>query len=108
MKYKIKINEDTSYNDIRHELEKLKALPVTEIPLNHLQKIIEFLGAVEVPASGSSVRFRHRILDDHPYYHGYFQVHKIHKGGDQNQIRKNDYSRILYPTLITIIDLLEK
>lgn len=95
MKFKIKINEETSFSDIRLELENLRAAPITEIPLNHLQKIIEFLGAIEVPASGSSVRFRHRILDPHPFYHGYFQIHKIHKGGNQDLIRKNDFNKIL-------------
>ena len=108
MKFKIKINEDTLFNDIRLELENLRAAPVTEIPLNHLRKIIEFLGAYEVTKSVSRVRFSHHILYDHPYYHGYFQIHKIHKGGDKDQIKKNDYSRILHPTLITIIELLEK
>jgi hypothetical protein len=108
MKFKIKINEETSFNDIRFELENLRTADVTEIPLNHLRKITEFLGAVEVPAAGSSVRFRHQALNDHPYYHGYFQIHKIHKGGDQDLIRKNDFKMILFPALITIIDLIEK
>lgn len=108
MKFKIKINESTTLEDIRNELDDLKSANVTEIPLNHLLKIIEFLGAVQVPSTGSSVRFEHPALRKHPYYHGYFQVHKVHKGGDIDLIRKNDFKAYLYPALITIIDLTVK
>lgn len=108
MKFKIKINEKTTLDDIRIELEALKSANVTEIPLNHLFRIIEFLGAVQIPSTGSSVRFEHHLLRQHPYYHGYFAVHKIHKGGDNDQIRKNDYKAYLYPALLTIIELSAK
>lgn len=108
MKFKIKINENTSLDDIRNELEALKSANVTEIPLNHLLKIIGFLGAVQVPSTGSSVRFEHPLLKQHPYYRGYFSVHKIHKGGDNDQIKKNDFKAFLYQALITIIDLKDK
>jgi hypothetical protein len=107
MKFKIKINENTTLEDIRKELDELRSANVNEIPFNHLRRIIEFLGAVQVTASGSSVRFEHPALIPHPYYHGYFQIHKIHKGGDQDEVRKIDFKSILYPALITIIDLLE-
>jgi hypothetical protein len=109
MKFKIKINETTSLQDIRDELDSLKIANVNEIPLNHLRKIINFLGATEIPSTGgSSVRFQHRHLQKHPYYHGYFQIHKIHKGGDQDFVKKNDYRSILYNALITIIEIQEK
>jgi hypothetical protein len=108
MKFKIKINEDTVLEDIRIELENLKSLNINEIPLNHLLKITEFLGAKRITATGSSVRFQHEIIKNYPPYKGFFQVHKIHKGGDVDLIRKNDFKTYLYPVLMLIIDLLEK
>jgi len=108
MKFKIKINEKTSLDDIRLELEALKSANVNEIPLNHLLKIIEFLGAVQVPSTGSSVRFEHHLLKRHPYYHGFFSVHKTHKGGDMDLIKRIDFKTYLYPALLTIIELSAK
>jgi hypothetical protein len=108
MKFKFKINENTTLDDVRKELEALKSANVSEIPLNHLCKIIEFLGAIQIIATGSSVRFSHEILKNHPYYHGFFQIHKIHKGGDMDEIKMTDFKKILYHTLITIIELKEK
>jgi hypothetical protein len=108
MKFKIKIDETTSLDDIRKELETLKSANVTELPLNHILKITEFLGAVQVPSTGSSIRFEHPLLRKHPYFHGYFAVHKIHKGGDSDLIRRNDFKTYLYPALITLIEIKEK
>lgn len=108
MKFKFKIDDKTTLDDVRKELNSLKSANVIEIPLNHLRRIIEFLGATAVPATGSSVRFSHPILRNHPYYHGFFQVHKLHGGGNDEKIRMTDYKKIVYPTLITIIDLKDK
>lgn len=108
MKFKIKINENTTIEDIRTELENLKLANTNEIPLNHLLKITEFLGAKRIIATGSSVRFQHEILKSYPPYKGFFQVHKIHKGGDIDLIRKNDFKTYMYPVLSLIIELLEK
>ncbi len=108
MKFKIKINEDTTLKDIRTELENLKTADVIEIPLNHIRKITSFLGAIEVQDIGSSIRFKHQLLADHPEYHGYFKVHKIHKGGDQDMIRKNDFKNYLLRPLFLIIEMKEK
>jgi len=108
MKFKFKPNEDTTLEEIRQELENIKLANIPEIPLNHLRRIIEFLGARQVQATGSSVRFFHPALAEHPYYHGYFQIHKIHKGGDQDLIRRSDYKAILLPALLTIIDCTNK
>jgi len=66
MKFKIKINEETTLRDIRTELENLKTADVIEIPLNHIRKITSFLGAIEVQDIGSSIRFKHQLLADHP------------------------------------------
>jgi len=108
MKFKIKIDENTSLEDIKNELEKLKKINVTEIPLNHIRKITVFLGCEEIQGTGSSIRFFNEILLINPYYKGYFQVHKIHKGGNKELIRKSDYVKYLYPVLTIIIDLLNE
>lgn len=108
MKFKIKINESTTLDDIRIELEALKSANVNEIPLNHLLRIFEFLGVVQVQSTGSVVRFEHPLLKNHPYYHGYFSVHKIHKGGDNDQIRRNDFKTYLLPALLIIIEISDK
>ena len=94
--------------DIRVELDSLKSANIKEIPLNHLKKIISFLGATESTSTGSSVRYHHKLLERNPYYHGYFQIHKIHKGGDQDLIKMNDYRSFLYKALIAIIEIKEK
>lgn len=107
MKFKIKISKTTSLKEIRNELDNLKSANVTEIPYNHLKKIIDFLGATEVTSTGSSLRFYHKLLERHPYYKGHFQIHKIHKGGDQDFIKINDYRSFLYKALIAIIEIKE-
>jgi hypothetical protein len=108
MKFKFKINETTSLQDIRDELDNLKSANVTEIPFNHLKKIILFLGSTEASSTGSGIRFHHKLLEQHPYYNGYFQIHKVHKGGDQDLIKINDYRSFLYKALIAIIEIKEK
>lgn len=108
MKFKIKINSDTTLKDILHELDELKTANVNELPLNHLLKIIDFLGAVQVPTTGSSLTFKHPLLNKHPYYHGFFSVHKIHKGGDNDLIRRTDFKSYLLPALLTIIEFSDK
>ena len=108
MNFKIKIDEYTSLDEIRNELAFIRNANVPEIPLNHLRKIIQFLGAEEVQGTGSSIRFYHKILEKHPLYRGYFQIHKIHKGGDQDFVKRNDYKSFLYNVLITIIELKER
>jgi len=108
MKFKFKPDETTTLDDIRKELDNIKSANVNEIPLNHLKKIIDFLGATEIPGKGSSIRFHHKLLDRHPLYRGYFQVHKIHKGGDQDFVKRFDFKSFLYNALVAIIDIKEK
>lgn len=105
MKFKFKINENTTLADVQNELDALRSVNVNEIPFNHLLKIINHLGAIQVPSTGSSIRFEHPLLRNHPFYHGYFQIHKIHKGGDKDEIKRTDYKTFLYPALTTIIKI---
>ena len=105
IKFKIKLNETTSLQDLRDELDSLKSANIKEIPLNHLKKIISFLGATEATSTGSSVRYHHKLLDRNPYYHGYFQIHKIHKVGDQDLLKLNDYWSFLYKAFIAVIEI---
>lgn len=106
MKFKFKSDENTTLDDIKKLLDEIKSTNVKEIPLNYLRNIIIFLGGEEVPASrGSSVRFYHEILENHPYFHGFFQIHIIHKGGDQQLVKMHDYKKYLYNALKIIIEL---
>ncbi len=106
MRFKIKINNETSFEDIRNYLEDLKKANTTSIPLNPIRKIINFLEIKEIPGKGSSIRFQSDyLLNHHPFYEGYFQVHKLHKGGNKEEIRKSDFARYLYPALILIVKL---
>jgi len=108
MKFKFKINERTSLDDVRAELEMLRSANIREIPLNHLRRIIEFLGATSTPSTGSSVRYYHPALKGYPNYKGYISVHKIHKGGDKEEIRMTDYKVYLLPALLALIEELLK
>ncbi len=106
MKFKFKKNDETSIDDALEELEKIKKSNINELPMNHLIKIMEFIGVEELKgAGGSGLRFRHECLLDEPFYtDGIFQIHKIHKGGEI-EIRMHDYKKFLYPTLIKIISI---
>ena len=77
MKFKFKINNTTSIKDVKDELNFLKSANVKRLPLNHLLKIIKFLGAEQVPSTGSSIRFEHHLLKQHKYFNGFFKVDKI-------------------------------
>lgn len=103
-KHKFKINESTTLEDIKKELEFYKNATIQTIQLSDVRKIANFLGAEEIRSTGSSVRFYHEILEKHPFYHGYFQIHKIHKGGNVDKIRKRDFVKYLLPPLEFIIE----
>ena len=105
MGFKIKINNETSFEDIRNYLEDLKKANTTSIQLNQIRKIIKFLDIEEIPGKSSSIRFYCDCLLTHPYHKGYFQVHKLHKGGSKEEIRKSDFARYLYPVLVIIVKL---
>jgi hypothetical protein len=106
MKFKFKISESTTDDDIKQELDRLYKLNIKEIPLNYVLKLIDFLGVKKVPASGAALRFHHSALEDHKYfYEGFFSVHKIHKGGNEQLITIHDYRKYLYPPLIAIIEI---
>ena len=108
MKFKIRITEKTVLEDIINELDKIKYAPVKVIPLNYIRKITVFLEIEEIKGKGSSVRFRHELLVEYPNFHdGIFQVHRVHKGGGREEIRKSDFVRYLDPVLRLIIELLK-
>ncbi len=104
MKFKFKIDENTTLDDVQAHLDALWSTNVKEIPLNYLRRIIEFLGAIQVQATGSIVRFKHPLLEKYPQYLGFFSIHKIHKGGDKDEVRMVDFKKYLYPALILIIE----
>jgi len=104
MKFKFKVDEGTTLEGVRDILDSLKKADIKEIPLNYLIRIIEYLGGKRIVATGSVVRFMHPLLNNYPQYHGYFTVHKIHKGGDQEEIRMVDFKKYLLPALLIIIE----
>lgn len=102
MKFKFKITEDTTLGDVEKELAALCEVPVPELPLAHIEKlVVGYLNAERVKSTGSMVRFRHPLV---PTYGNYFGVHAIHKGRDEVLILKKNYKQYLYPILVGIID----
>ncbi len=105
MKFKCKISKHAGLTEIKNELDRLKEIKLSVIQLNCIRKFTSLLGCKEIPGKGSSIRFRHEFLVDEPYYtDGIFQVHKIHKGGNKEEIRKSDFVKYIYPHLIKIIE----
>ncbi len=107
-KFKFRIDENTTIDDAEEALYKLKKLSGNEIPLNDVLKILRFLG-VEEPkgrksGTGSVVRFRHHLLEDHPYYYqGYFTIHTMHGSKSKKKIRKNNFVKYILPPALEII-----
>jgi hypothetical protein len=110
MNFKFKYNENTTFEDARVYLDELKRANVVEFILTDINRILNFLEVEELASKGgSAIRFQHKILKGHPYYHeGIFTIHVKHKGGDQRIISKIDFKSYMLPALIQIIDLLDK
>lgn len=101
MKFKFKITEDTTLGDVEKELAALCEVPVPELPLKHIEKlVVDYLNAERVKSTGSMVRFKHPLA---PTPGNYFGVHAKHKGGDEVLILKVNYKKYLYPMLVEII-----
>lgn len=101
MKFKFKITEETTIEDVEKELENLYNAPVVELPFNHIVKLAEFLGAeLQKSPRGSMERFKHNLA---PTPGNYFGVHVVHKGGDESLVIRNNYKKYLYPILMEII-----
>jgi len=101
----------TTIDDVDAELERLKEINTTEIPLNHILKLTTILHVEYLPSEGrgSQIRFRHSALENLPQYtHGYFSVHRSHKGGDQVAISKVFFKQYLYRPLKEIIRILKQ
>lgn len=103
MKFKFKITEETTIEDVEKELDNLYNAPVVEIPFNHIVKLAEFLGAeLQKSPRGSMERFKHNLA---PTDGNYFGVHVVHKGGNESLVVKKNYKAYLYPILMEIIRL---
>ena len=102
VKFKFKITNETSIEDIEREFDDLCNTNANEIPLNHIVKLAKFLDVeyYGVDKGGSAVRFRHDIISN---FGGYFTVHIKHKGGDEQLIKKTDYKAFLYKNFKQII-----
>jgi len=109
MKPKVKFDENSTLDDAKRELDVFLELGSPTINLNKLRKILRFLNVEEIGSTGgSAIRFRHEILvNDTNYKDGCFSIHKIHKGGNQEEIYVKNYKIFLYPHLIKIINKLK-
>lgn len=106
MKFKFKITEDTTIEDAEKELENLYNAPTVELPFSHIIKIAEFLGAeLQDSPRGSMERFKHPLA---PTPGNYFEVHVIHKGGNEVLIMRANFKKYIYPILIEIIRIKKK
>ena len=86
---------------ILHDLGKAN---ITEIPFNHICKILEFIGAeLQKNTTGSQKRFYH---PDCPTFGGYFGVHIIHKGKDDVSVAKQNFKTYILPRAREIIEIL--
>lgn len=100
MKYKLKLNENTTLDDIEHELEKLYSENVVEHPFDYIVKIAEFLGCELMKSpTGSQERFRHPLAGT---FGNYFGVHLVH-GKKVKTVNRANYKKYLYPTLKEIV-----
>ncbi|GEM_PF-5219687 len=103
-KFKFKITDSTTLDDIENELERLKQLQINEIPFPYIKKILDFLDVEFLPnKGGSAIRFKHKYLVSNPnYLHGIFTVHKLH-GRKNIVISKYDFKKYLLPPIKLII-----
>jgi len=99
MKFKFKITEETTIDDVEKELNNLYDANVTEIPFNHIIKIAEYLGCeYQDSPRGSQERFRHPSMKT---FGGYFGVHVTHT--KVKMVRKVNFKKYLYKPLIQIL-----
>lgn len=92
----------TTTEDVEEELERLCKIDVTEIPLNHIKRVISVIGVVYVAGqnSGSQVRFQHPDAETPGHFFG---VHRVHKGKAEELVRRRDFKQYLMPQLQIII-----
>lgn len=103
-KFKFKITDDTKLENALSALEDLGKANITEIPFNHICKILEFIGAeLQKNTTGSQKRFYH---PDCPTFGGYFGVHIIHKGKDDVSVAKQNFKTYILPIAREIIEIL--
>ncbi len=105
MAKKFKIPKNPDCEEIKNVVETLYYYNKKTIELNHIRKLIAILGGEEIQGKGSSVRFSHPYLETNPFFmKGIFQIHKIHKGGNKEEIRLRDFRHYLYDILNDIIE----
>ena len=97
-------------DQVEKELDALAKKNTPELELNDIKKIIKPLDVDEVTATGgSTIRFFHKsLLGIKQYTGGYFTIHRVHGGGTKIRVRRNDYKKMLLPTLLLIIDNLRQ
>ena len=101
---RLKLNEDTTFDDISEYLTEFAKQNTPELQFNFINRVLLYLGCEEVTSTGSAVKFFHKALITDPMRKGYFQVHRKHKGGDQLIIKRTDYRKFLLPPVLRIIE----
>lgn len=102
---KFKINRDTTLDEIDKELDSLYRSALTELELNEIIKIAEFLDCEYLGhTKGSAVRFKHTCISS---FGNFFTVHLIH-GKKVDLIRIRDFKQYIYPNLKQIVQFKKK
>lgn len=109
-KLKIKVNAESSLEDIEKAFENVLNSGQKEIEFKLIKKIAEALGAEYVTrkksGGGSRERFRHEGLLGDLYYHdGMFGVDRIHGGKGNIKVLMKDLKRFFKPAIEKIIAL---
>ena len=109
-KFKIKIDVDSTIEEINQCVNRVLSLKTKSYELSIIKKLLFAINVEELKSKGgSAIRFYHKALEEHPYYtHGIFSVHKIHKGGSKDEIRKSDFEKYLLPPIRIIIEHIVK
>jgi hypothetical protein len=111
VKFKIKLKNNASPDNIKNVLDALEKLQSNEIPFNFIIKLAKALGAEyqnkgQSRGKGSMERFYHKDLANyHHYTNGYFSVHVVHKGKSQVLVHKKNFQKYILPHLRLLLEL---
>jgi len=110
-KLKLRINKDSSIDEIEEAIEDVLNCGQREIELNQVIKIVNALGGEILKGKkggkGSQARFRHPDLALYYTYYqdGQFGVHVIHAGKANKKVRIRDFKGCCLPALRKIIEI---
>lgn len=100
----LKLSSETSSDEISKYLSEFAKQNTPELPFGPVYKILIYIGCVEATTTGSSIKFYHKALVPEPYWRGYMQIHRKHKGGNKIIIRRTDLKKYLIPPVLKILE----